>query len=218
METFFLLRHGETAWNKRRRVIGRLEVPLNRVGLEQSRRMAKLLADLQLDAIYTSPLRRAVQTAEIVARRNGRTVIPDQNLTEFAFGRWAGHRYDDLIRSPRYRRFLTAPLTTQVPGGETIRDVQRRAVAAVKRAVREFPRGRILLVSHGDVIRAILCHYLRLPLGEFRRLRVDNGALAVFDSDGDWAEIKVINYLPEVAEVCKPPYPGLKPGDRETRA
>lgn len=218
MEMFFLLRHGETAWNKQRRVMGRLEVPLNRAGRAQSRRMAESLCELRLDAVYTSPLKRAVQTTEIVARQSALTAVSDDNLSEFAFGRWSGHRYDALLRSPRYRRFLQAPLVTAVPGGETIRDVQRRGLTALKRAAQEFPGGRILLVSHGDVIRAILCHYMRLPLGQFRRLRIDNGALAVFESDGAWAEIKVINYLPELADVCRPAYPGLKPDDSGKRA
>ncbi len=73
----------------------------------------------------------------------------------------------------------------------------------MQRATREVPKGRILLVSHADVIRAILCHYLRLPLHEFRRLRVDNGSLSVIEVDGAWAEIKVMNYIPDITRMSK---------------
>lgn len=72
-------------------------------------------------------------------------------------------------------------------------------------------KGRILLVSHGDVIRALLCHCLRLPLQEFRRPRVDNGSLSVIEVDGAWAEIKVMNYIPDITRMSKEPYLGLKP-------
>lgn len=96
-------------------------------------------------------------------------------------------------------------------GGETIRGVQKRGLMAVQRATREFPKGRLLFVSHGDVIRAILCHYLRQPLEEFRRLRIENGSLSALEVDGPWAEPKFINYLPDITPTSKEPDAGPKP-------
>lgn len=211
MQTIFLLRHGETLWNKERRVMGRLEIPLNRMGTLQARRVAKIAPLLEIDAIYSSPLKRAVQTAYILSKGSDLPVKIDPDLTEFAFGRWEGCEFEELIKDKTYRRFLKDPLNTSVPGEETIRDVQKRGLKALRSAVKEFPRGRLLFVSHGDVIRAIVCHYLQLPLMEFRRLRIDNGSLTAFEVNGRWAEIKFINYLPDIAQTSKISYQGLNP-------
>ena len=211
MATIFLMRHGETAWNQQKRVMGRLEIPLSRSGIAQGKRIARLLPDLEIRAIYTSPLRRAVETARILAKECHRSVKINRNLTEVAFGRWQGYRFDDLVKDEAYHRFLRSPLKVAVPGGETIVDVQKRGLKAIRRAIRDYPKGRILFVSHGDVIRAILCHYLMLPLQEFRRLRIDNGTLSAFEVDGPWSEIKYLNYLPDVTKVSNEPFTGVKP-------
>lgn len=211
MKTILLLRHGETAWNKERRVMGRLEVPLSPKGILQAKHAARILDRLETDAIYTSPLKRALQTSSIVAEGSGLPIKVSADLTEFAFGRWEGCQFKELIRDETYHHFLKDPLNTHVPGGETIGDVQRRGLKALRSAIKEYPKGRLLFVSHGDVIRAIICHYLQLPLQEFRRLRIDNGSLTALEVDGLWAEIKFINYLPDITHICKIPYEGLKP-------
>jgi len=184
---------------------------MNRKGILQGKRLARLIPNLKIHAIYTSPLRRALETARILAQGSGIPIKIDRDLTEVAFGRWEGCVFEDLIKDDAYRRFLKAPLKVPVPGGETILDVQRRGLKALKRAYREFPDGRLLFVSHADVIRAIVCHYLKLPLEEFRRLRIDNGSLTVLEADDLWAEIKFLNYLPDVAHLSTEPYRGLKP-------
>lgn len=209
METLFLLRHGETAWNKERRVMGRREIPLNRNGMLQAKRIARILPRLDIDAIYSSPLRRALETSRILVQGNDLPMKIDANLTEVAFGRWEGCLFEDLIRDETYHRFLRAPLKTAVPGGETIQDVQRRGLRVVRKAIRKSPKGRFLFVSHADVIRAIMCHYLRLPLEEFRRLRIDNGSLTALEVDGLWAEVKFINYVPDVTRLSKESGEGL---------
>ena len=91
--------------------MGRLEIPLNRQGNVQARRVAKLLPDLEVRAIYSSPLKRALDTALILAGSGNLTVETDANLTEVAFGRWEGHQFDELIRDDAYHRFLKNPLT-----------------------------------------------------------------------------------------------------------
>ncbi len=197
--------------------MGRLEIPLSRSGIAQGKRIARLLPDLEIRAIYTSPLRRAVETARILAKECHRSVKINPNLTEVAFGRWQGYRFDDLIKDEAYHRFLRSPLKVAVPGGETIVDVQERGLKAIRRAIRDYPKGRLLFVSHGDVIRAILCHYLMLPLQEFRRLRIDNGTLSAFEVDGPWSEIKYVNYFPDVTKVSNEPFNGLKPRARKQK-
>ena len=211
METFFLMRHGETAWNRQSRVMGRLEIPLNPQGREQAKRVARIFAALGIDAIYTSPLKRSVETALIVAGKHGFPVTIKNNLTELAFGRWERCLPADLRKDKTYHRFLKEPTRTRLPGGETLLEVQKRGIRAMRRAKREHPKGRLLLVTHGDVIRAILCHYLKLPLKEFRRFRVDNASLTALETNGNWAEVKFVNYLPDITGISKEPFKGLRP-------
>jgi broad specificity phosphatase PhoE len=206
MVTVFLLRHGETAWNKLGRVMGRTQVPLGADGVQQIQKIAPLVAALELDAIYTSPLRRAVQTAKVVAAGTKLPVCKSEGLNEIAFGDWAGRYFDELIDNELYRRFIKSPAATLLPGGETITDVQRRGLKVIHEAAQKVPGGRFLFVSHGDVIRAILCHYMKLPLNEYRRLRVDNGSLSALQTDRRWAEIKYVNYLHEIILASKEPY------------
>jgi broad specificity phosphatase PhoE len=205
MVTVFLLRHGETAWNKRGRVMGRSQVPLGADGIQQIQKIAPLVATLELHGIYTSPLRRAVQTAKVVAKGTNLPICKSEGLNEIAFGEWTGRHFDDLIDDELYRRFIKSPAKTLLPGGETISDVQRRGLKVIDEAAQKVPGGRFLFVSHGDVIRAILCH-MKLPLNEYRRLRVDNGSLSALQTDRRWAEIKYVNYLHEIILASKEPY------------
>ena len=80
----------------------------------------------------------------------------------------------------------------------------------IDEAAQKVPGGRFLFVSHGDVIRAILCHYMKLPLHEYRRLRVDNGSLSALQTDRRWAEIKYVNYIEEIILASKEPYMAAK--------
>jgi broad specificity phosphatase PhoE len=210
MVTVFLLRHGQTAWNKQGRVMGRTQVPLDADGIKQIQKIAPLIATLELDGIYTSPLRRAVQTARVVAEGTNLPIRKSEGLNEIAFGDWAGRHFDDLIDEELYRRFIKSPAKTVLPGGETISDVQRRGLSVIGEAAQKVPGGRFLMVSHGDVIRAILSYYMKLPLNEYRRLRVDNGSLSALQTDRRWAEIKYVNYLAEIILASKEPYMAAK--------
>jgi broad specificity phosphatase PhoE len=210
MVTVFLLRHGQTAWNKQGRVMGRTQVPLDTDGIQQIQKIAPLIAMLELDGIYTSPLRRAVQTAKVVAHGTNLPIRKSEGLNEITFGDWAGRHFDDLIDDELYRRFIKSPAKTVLPGGETISDVQRRGLSVINEAAQKVPGGRFLLVSHGDVIRAILSHYMKLPLNEYRRLRIDNGSLSALQTDRRWAEIKYVNYLAEIILASKEPYMAAK--------
>jgi broad specificity phosphatase PhoE len=210
MLTVFLLRHGETAWNKLGRVMGRSQVPLGADGIQQIEKVAPLVAALELDGIYTSPLRRAVQTAKLVAQGTNLPITKSEGLNEIAFGDWTGRHFDDLIDDELYRRFIKSPAKTVLPGGETISDVQGRGLRVINEAAQKVPGGRFLFVSHGDVIRAILSHYIKLPLNEYRRLRVDNGSLSALQTDRRWAEIKYVNYLDDIILASREPYMAAK--------
>jgi alpha-ribazole phosphatase len=109
-----------------------------------------------------------------------------------------GPAFRRIDRRSALPQFIKSPAKTVLPGGETISDVQRRGLNVINEAAQKVPGGRFLLVSHGDVIRAVLCHYMKLPLNQYRRLRIDNGSLSALQTDRRWAEIKYVNYFDEI--------------------
>jgi phosphoserine phosphatase len=203
-----LMRHGETAWNRQGRVMGRRPVELDESGRAQVEMAVPLARQLALDLIVCSPLPRAVQSAEIIARGvGGIAILTDERLEEVRYGAWEGMTYHQLIKEESYINYVKAPLDNLTPGGETIRQVQERGVAAVDAAVTTHRGKHILFVSHGDIIRTVLCHYMRLDLRHFHRLRIDNATFSAIEISDDFAEVKFLNLLPDPDRAYRSPFP-----------
>jgi broad specificity phosphatase PhoE len=115
--------------------------------------------------------------------------------------------YEDLIVDEDYLRYREEPILSSTPGGESIGEVQARGVEAVMRTLEENPGQRVLFVSHGDIIRTILCHFLAMELRHFRRIRVDNAALSAVQVAGDFAEVKFLNLMPDIERAFVAPFP-----------
>lgn len=197
-KTLLIMRHGETSWNRERRIMGAADVSLNDAGRDQCRSAARLLAAFKIDRIVSSPLERARGSAEIIASVLGLDVAEDSDLSEVRFGRWQGMTYDEVMCDPEYENYARDPCRTATPGGETMLDVQSRALVALGRAE---SGARTLFVSHGDIIRSALCHFLAVPTAEYRRLRVDNcGIAGVLAHDG-YSEVKFVNMLADPERV-----------------
>jgi probable phosphoglycerate mutase len=141
-----LVRHGETDWNLERRYQGHLDPPLNAAGRAQSEELAELLAAERIDAIYSSDLRRALETAEIVGARLGLPVVTDEGLREVDLGSWAGLTPEEVAE--RFGESSTHD-------GETRSEHTARVVGAVRRIAARHPEGCILVVTHGGSIRAL---------------------------------------------------------------
>jgi broad specificity phosphatase PhoE len=202
-----LMRHGETAWNREGRVMGRQPVDLDQAGREQVERAVPLARLLAPEVIISSPLARARQSAQIIADGTGvREVFADPRLEEVRYGTWENKTYHQLIQDPHYVGYRRAPLESRTPGGETIAEVQARGVAAVETAIAAYRGRRVLLVSHGDIIRTILCHYLKLELKHFHRVRVDNASFFGLEINHDFAEVKFMNLLPDPERAFKLPF------------
>lgn len=194
--SMLFLRHGETEWNRRGRVMGHLPVPLNPTGVAQCAAVLPLVRAAAIRHLVSSPLARARETAEIVARDLGMEVKTDPGLSEVNFGAWAGRSYDELIGSPEYERFREDPLRNPPPDGETLLTVQARGLAAVRRALQAAAGdGTILLVAHGDLIRSVLCGLLGTDLAQYRRLRVDNCSLSWADIREGRIRIRFVNFV-----------------------
>jgi broad specificity phosphatase PhoE len=154
MTTILLARHGETDWNRERRWQGHADPPLNEEGRRQASALADELAGRPLAAVYSSDLRRARETAEIVAERQGVEVVVDPDLREIDVGAWSGLTASEV--EERYPEGWTRFQTGQRGhDGETYEAHSLRVVEAVRRIAEEHPDEQVLVVSHGGSLRAI---------------------------------------------------------------
>lgn len=180
----YLVRHGETESNRLGLALGRDDVPLNEHGLWQAERVGRALASEPLVAVYSSPLRRALDTAGAVAGHHGREVQVEERLIEMDVGELDGltfaevrKRYPDLLE-----KWVGGPGPTQtMPGGERLVDVQERAWALVNELAVRHSDEVIAAVSHNFVILSLLARALGIELAQFRRLRHSVGAVSVLD-------------------------------------
>jgi broad specificity phosphatase PhoE len=177
--TILFVRHGETDWNRERRVQGHADRPLNETGRAQARELAARLAGESIDAIYSSDLARARETARIVSEPHRLGVTAIQDLRERHFGTWEGMTDDDVLA-----RFPEAA-SGEWGDGETQAEMDRRIAEALTRIAARHPGDRVLVVSHGGPMRSLLrrcsgdgdgpipnCHVVRVAVldGEFRAL------------------------------------------------
>jgi len=176
-----LVRHGETAWNRQGLFRGRADVPLNEAGRAQAQALAAAVANLPLAAVYTSPLGRAVETAQAVAAPRGVTVQPMPAFLDIDYGRWQGRAREEIERTDalRYRRWLRAPHTVTFPAGESLAHVRDRAVPALIDLAQRHEGQTILVAAHRVVNKVILCEVLHVGLAGFWRIVQSNACLNV---------------------------------------
>ncbi|MBI4285515.1 MAG: histidine phosphatase family protein [Chloroflexi bacterium] len=181
MTEILIVRHGETAWNVQEVSRGRKDVALNETGMKQTARLAAYLRNVKIEAIYSSPLKRAWQTAEAIAGHHSLPVIEAPGLIDLDYGEWEGlehavvaERYPEL-----YRLWLSRPQQVQMPGGEGLRDVRRRARKAVKEVVARHS-GSVVLVAHRVVNKVLICALLGLSNAHFWNIRQDTCGITTF--------------------------------------
>jgi alpha-ribazole phosphatase len=182
-----LIRHAESEMSGR--YLGRTDPPLSGRGRAQAEALARRLAEEPLAALYSSPLQRALDTAQAIAAPHGLEVNVVADLAELDFGAWDGLSYGEIeSRDPeRLARWLADPAAIHPPGGETLARLSQRVVAAAQAIVARHPQRAVAIVSHGGPIRALVCHALGLPLEAQWRLRQDLAALTRLDwYDADW--------------------------------
>lgn len=183
--TLFLVRSGWTELARAGRIVGRRDVPLAEEGVRAVREAAARL-DGALGrggagpALVCSPLRRAVESAGILAERLGVTARLDERLTNLDAGRFEGALQDEVRGDADFQRFLADPGSVGIPHGETLVMARRRAVAAVEDALAAAAAGgSVVAVTHAAVVRLVLTFYLGMPVSQHHRLRIDQGSLTV---------------------------------------
>lgn len=174
-----LIRHGQTDWNAGRRVMGRQPIGLNAAGREQVSRLAAAMAESQIVAVYASPTRRTMESAELLlnGHRGATPLHEEPGVVEIDYGDWVNLPFEDVEPTPNFTEYIVSPSRMQIPGGERPTAVQERAVAVVERIRQEHGTGRVAVVSHADVIKVVLVHYLGMPLDRWQQFKIDNGSL-----------------------------------------
>lgn len=177
MARLLLIRHAPTP-ETGRRLTGRLPgVSLGPEGEEVARTTAGLLAGVKLSAVYTSPITRTAETAAILAGPHGLTPIVEDGVQEVDFGAWQGRSLAQLRRLKLWRQVQMVPSQVRFPGGESFPEMQTRAVEACNRLA--TGKKTIAIVSHSDVIKAILAHYLGQPLDMFQRIIIQPASISI---------------------------------------
>ncbi len=202
----FLIRHGITDWHREGRVLGQRDIALNDEGLEQARAAATALTDAPIVEVISSPLVRALQSAEMIGQAFGIEVARDPRLIDLRVGKWEGMTYEEVAAHSEYKEFIQDPLSERIPGAENLSDVKTRAVAAIEQAIEDNPSGdAIAVITHAGIIRVLLTHYLGSPPANYHRIRVAPGSVSVlsFADDRELPRIVAVNWVASLAGVLE---------------
>ena len=176
MGRLYLIRHGETDSNKCFRFQGQTDIELNANGRQQAEMLAEHFKNIPLDAVYCSSLKRARQTAGPLAKTHGLEVQPVDAIKEIAFGEWEGLTFDEINAKGlgQVDEFFKNPGLCQVPGGENFTAVAARVEPFFKECLKLMDEKDIAVVSHGGIIRVLLCLFLGVDLNNIWSFSVAN--------------------------------------------
>ena len=194
--SIYLLRHAQSTANTKGILAGRdNEIGLSQLGFQQAEQVAQALTGKKFDRILTSPLKRcretiAPLTAKTPASKKIRPSIA-RDFIEMDYGHWSGKKLALLAKKSAWGSIQTAPSRFRFPEGESFEEMRARAIGAVEEQARIG--GQVLIVSHGDVIKMIIAHYLAMAPDAFQRLSIDPASISRIDFHGDSIRVPVIN-------------------------
>lgn len=194
MTVFYLVRHGDTDMVGQGIAGRRGGIHLNARGRIQAQAVARRLTDVGIEYIYASPLERTQETAEIIGAGLGLSVDVLYELIEIDFGEWTGRRFTELDGDAHWRRFNRLRSVTRIPNGEMMLEVQTRMVTAVERLRHIFPDTRVVIVSHGDPIRATIAYYTGMPLDLMQNIQVAPGSVSTLAVGDHGAQVRCLNH------------------------
>jgi len=181
MTEIILARHGETEWNVEEIFRGRIDIELNETGIKQAELLAEYLSEVKIEAIYSSPLKRALRTAAVIASHHKLEVEIARGLIDFNYGKWQGlphqevkDKYNEL-----YTEWTSRPDKVKIPAGESLNDVRKRAIGVVDEVTAKY-EGTVVLVSHRVVNKVLICALLGLDNSHFWNIRQDTCGITTF--------------------------------------
>ncbi len=195
MTTIYLVRHGQNDYVEKGKLAGWLPgVHLNAAGKEQAAEVAEVLGAIRLQAVYSSPLERATETADEIAAMQGLNVIVLQGLGEIRIGRWEGLSLRAARRRKLWPTIQYTPSLARFPEGESFLEAQSRIVDTLE-GLRSKHSGAIACVSHADPIKLAIAHYIGLPIDSFQRLDVGPASISELSIEDRSARLIQLNVI-----------------------
>jgi alpha-ribazole phosphatase/probable phosphoglycerate mutase len=212
----YLIRHGETEGAEKRRYKGSIDVPLSENGIRQMEQVSKYIVEENkyfsnppsptflkggkgglLDAVYCSDLQRAIKSAELIAKPHSLNPIIVPSLRERNFGIWESMSFDEIREKHplEFDAWAGNPLRFSPMGGESTVEVKERVIDALDKILNTHEKQQIAIVSHGGVIRIMLCHFLGIPLENIFRVEQDYGALNIIEFWDKYPVVKLMNRI-----------------------
>lgn len=178
MTTLYLIRHGQTDWNRKKIFRGRADVPLNEHGRKEARALASHLKHVRPHACYSSPLSRAFETAETAIDRSSVGVQPDEGIIDIDYGKWQGLSDVEVSKkfAETYRQWHETPHRVRFPDGESLAMVKKRSLASLYRIRSNHPDDIVFVVAHRVVTKVVMCAVLGLSNAAFWKIQQDNCA------------------------------------------
>jgi len=210
MPIFLLIRHGESEFNKKLHIAGRLPgIHLTKKGQQQAQSLVDTLSKAPITAIYSSPLERTMETAQPLAKALQLDITPLPELLETNCGDWQGQSAKKLRRKKEWQVVQQHPSLFHFPSGESIAECQYRMVQAIESLrLRHSAQDLIVCVSHADPIKEVIAYYLGLPLDNFQRLGIDVGSMSVLHITESGSRLIALNFIPAFNwEGLQPPKP-----------
>ena len=196
MTIFYLVRHGVTP-HTGHRLSGRMpDIHLNDAGRSEAEGAASSLAKVRLQSIYSSPIDRCTETAKIIADKHGLPVRTRKDLAEVEYGSWTNRSLKTVARTKLWSSVQRWPAGTRFPEGESFVEIQSRGVAVLENLRIRHPKDRICVVSHGDVLRLVIAHYMGIHLDLFQRILVTPGSISVLSVTNSGPVVLTLNAPP----------------------
>jgi probable phosphoglycerate mutase len=207
MTTIILVRHGQTAWNREERFRGRADVPLDEYGIRQAEATGRrVAAEWRPVAIYSSPLSRAVQTAEAIAAPFNLSVNIQPSLVDIDYGDWQGLSTDEVHQKwpSTLDGWYNAPQLIRIPGGETLDDLRKRAMETITSLAAQHSSETIVLVGHTVINRIILLGVLGLGNERFWHIRQETCAINAFEAHNGQFILSLMNETSHLLSLLTP--------------
>lgn len=195
MTKLILIRHGRTLWNSSGKFQGQSDIELSQEGVSQAEKLAENFPVTHIDRVYSSNLKRAYITGEIIAKKFNVPIIKDKRLCEVSFGSWEGLTYDEIHEKwpNEIETMFSTPDVLTMPEGESFAQVQKRGVEALLDIVNKHPDETIAITAHGGILRTLLAYALHMPLRYIWTLRQDNTAVNIVAFYGDKINVELLN-------------------------
>lgn len=194
MNKIYLIRHGETTWNKEKKFQGCTNTPLTDLGVAQGEKLARRLENVKFTALYTSPLKRAAKTADLISLKQEVTATEDERFKEIFFGDFEGKTFRALGEEyPWFQEWTKDPSMHKIPNGDNLQEVLIKTEQVFKDMCEKIEGGEIGIVTHAGFIRLVVLALMGLPLAYYWRFSLNNTSITVFTYKNGKFNLETLN-------------------------